>query len=91
MTPKHFREFPSGQYTVRVEKNRWRPQTRQITVRDLQETKIDVELEPLVGSLRIISNPSPATVYLQGERIGTTPLLRQGEDNGISVGRYISR
>ncbi len=66
-----------GTYRVEVRKEGFLPETRNLTLRDGQVQFVNVVLTAITGgSVQVMSTPS-ATVYLDGEEVGTTPLTVQ--------------
>ncbi len=74
VTPFSKSRYPSGDYLVSVEKHWYLPQSDQmIFVRDGQATTKMYTLSQDFGTLDVASNPSGATVALNGKKLGTTP------------------
>ena len=66
-----------GTYLVELRKEGFLPETRSLTLHDGQNQFVNVVLTAVVGgSIQVMSTPS-ATVYLDGEAVGTTPLTVQ--------------
>ncbi|CAN5821171.1 hypothetical protein BH24DEI2_BH24DEI2_12360 [soil metagenome] len=66
-----------GTYLIEVRKEGYLPETRSLSLRDGQIQLVNIVLTAVVGgSIQVMSRPS-ATVYLDGEEVGTTPLTVQ--------------
>lgn len=68
------KELKPGPYELTLKKSKYRTLTETIVVEDLVTKKIQRELTPEVGEVRIESNPPSAKVFLEGEDIGYTPI-----------------
>gem|GEM_PF-862156 len=87
-TPLTFDEFQSGFYEIEVERDRYFAEKKSVEVKDLQVTEQTFTLKPQFADVTINSTPSGAKVYLDNEYIGTTPLMKKGEAEGILAGKY---
>ncbi len=66
-----------GTYRIEVRKEGFLPEMRTLTLRGGQTQLVNVVLTAVTGgSIQVVSTPS-ATVYLDGEAVGTTPLTVQ--------------
>ncbi|MCB1736125.1 MAG: SUMF1/EgtB/PvdO family nonheme iron enzyme [Gammaproteobacteria bacterium] len=67
--------LPPGEHTLRIEAERYLPETRQIVIvgRDEQVTE-SVSLKPAWARVGIDSEPGDAEIHLDGAVIGRTPL-----------------
>jgi Protein of unknown function (DUF1566)/PEGA domain len=73
-TPFSKSRYPSGDYLVSVEKHWFLPASDQmISVRDGKTTRKMFTLLQDFGTLDVKSNPSGATVTLDGKKLGVTP------------------
>ena len=73
------------QVTVGLVLSGYKNRVSQLTVRAGQQTPWDVGLEPLIprtGTLTVTSTPSGASVYIDGDFIGQTPLHDYEIDTG---------
>ncbi|MCD6080752.1 MAG: PEGA domain-containing protein, partial [Candidatus Omnitrophica bacterium] len=75
-----------GTYTIKVEKQGYEtPEEKTITLHSCESKEIFFELKPIYtnAKLTILSTPRYATIYINGEEIGTSPLdhleLKPGE------------
>ena len=70
----------SGTHIIEVRKSGHRPSTRTITVSvDNPEVSLPMPAPtPIKGTLDIQSSPADATVYIDGEKVGTTPMMWDG-------------
>ena len=74
-----------GTYLVEVRKEGYLPETRSLSLRDGQVQLVNIVLTAVVGgSIQVTSRPS-ATVYLDGEEVGTTPLTVQASPGTRSL------
>jgi len=63
-----------GNYDVQVGAPGYHSQTLSVLVDKSDVQSLEVELKPLPGLLSLVSNPSNATVFIDGEKVGETPL-----------------
>ncbi len=87
-TPQTFDEFQSGYYEIEVERDRYFAEKKSVEVKDLQVSEQTFTLKPQFADVTINSNPSGAKVYLDNQLLGTTPLVKKGEADGILAGKY---
>lgn len=74
-TPLQLAEVPSGTHSVRLVLGGYAVETQQIRVKpDLAEQAFAFRLRPLAGNLRIETTPPGATVKVDGQERGKTPL-----------------
>ncbi|WP_323846916.1 PEGA domain-containing protein [Microbulbifer magnicolonia] len=77
------KNIPAGQKRITVVTERYLPFTREIEIEGLDNTqRLQASLRPAWANVRISSNPPGATVTVEGEILGTTPLnaeLIQGD------------
>ena len=74
----------AGPVNIRAEKEDYAPWEKDLTV--IQGFQIlNARLEPLVGSLRIRSFPNGASISLDDQARGTTPLVISGLDAGSHI------
>lgn len=78
------RDIHAGEHFVVVSKEGYRDFQERIEIRPGQTITVTAELRA-VGEIRFISNPSGAEVYLDGERIGTTPFTA----DDVTVGEHV--
>ncbi|HXV62542.1 MAG TPA: PEGA domain-containing protein [Vicinamibacteria bacterium] len=67
-------EFAIGQYEVRVEKEGYKPFVDTLRVRPGRHAELYASLDLLSPSLRIVSDIPGATVFLDRQYVGTTPV-----------------
>ena len=73
------------QIEVRLELSGYKNRVAQLTLRGGEQTPWDVRLEKFIsrtGTLTVTSTPSGASVYVDSDLIGTTPLSDYGIDTG---------
>ncbi|MFN2328280.1 MAG: PEGA domain-containing protein [Chromatocurvus sp.] len=81
--PFEGRQLAAGTHSIIITTERYLPQTRTIDVtgRNLEQT-IEFELQPAWADVSIDSEPPGASIVIDGEALGTTPLtaeILQGE------------
>jgi len=72
-TPCHIDRIPGGDVAIEIKANGFQPHTRQVSLAAGEAQKIDVQLKPLPGTLRIVSIPEGARVYVDDEFKGESP------------------
>ncbi|HSF19320.1 MAG TPA: PEGA domain-containing protein [Vicinamibacteria bacterium] len=77
-------EFAIGQYEVRVEKEGYKPFVETLRVRPGRHADLHASLDLLPPSLRIVSDIPGATVFLDRQYVGTTPV----DVNEVEVGSH---
>jgi hypothetical protein len=74
----------TGFYTVEARKDKHTPDSKRIEVKDGDEITVNLNPSPQYGQLRIATTPSDAEIYLDGKKMGITPItLRE-----ILIGDY---
>lgn len=76
--------LPVGTQTVVVRKDGFRSIEKQIVVSEKDTASLEVQLEPIFGRLRVSSDPAGADIYLNGKKIGQTPL----QESKFPVGQH---
>ena len=80
-----------GDYTIELRKDGWKPISDKITIEPGEPVKIlQFALQKVEGALELTSRPSGASVLLNGEFRGQTPIslsLIQGKDHQLSLSR----
>ena len=75
----------TGEYKVEVRRESHRPVSDVLYINDLGERTFRVGAPvPIYTSIEIASRPSKATVYMDGKKIGETPLIK----NGVLIGKH---
>lgn len=74
--------LPAGQHTIELRLDRHRSYKQKIVVLPEQTQRIQAELTPLFRPFEVSTMPSGATVYVDGVKLGTTPLTIQELDYG---------
>ena len=82
-TPVTIYGLQPGSYEVIMNLDRYRRKIETVTVTEALEQKFTMEMEPIVGDVTISSTPE-AEVFLDGELIGKTPILKKV----LQVGSY---
>jgi formylglycine-generating enzyme required for sulfatase activity len=67
-------ERPAGRYALIVDHPFFEPVEQMIELQRGQTEDLQVDLKPVAGSLAITSEPSGAEVFVNGVRLGVTPL-----------------
>lgn len=74
-TPHTFSNFPPGRVVVEVEKENYKRAWKTIDLLPGEETRVVLDMEPIVGYITVYSIPDGADVIVDGtEHLGTTPL-----------------
>ncbi|NJF25969.1 PEGA domain-containing protein [Thermococcus sp. Bubb.Bath] len=73
-TPLNKYELAPGDHTIVLTKEGYQNKTLTVTINPGKETNQSVTLTPLNGYLTLTSDPSGATVIIDGKNVGTTPL-----------------
>lgn len=76
-TPLITEKLLSGKHTILVSKTLFHEQTSEITINDNQTSKVEFDLKPAFGRIKVDSNPEAgATVILDGKETGQiTPCI----------------
>jgi hypothetical protein len=78
VTPLAVSGLDPGEYTLIIENDGYAPYEKKVSINTGKRTMITIALEPLFGTLRVQSSPSPASVVVNGEESGMTPLAVKG-------------
>ncbi|MCP4343824.1 MAG: SUMF1/EgtB/PvdO family nonheme iron enzyme [Desulfobulbaceae bacterium] len=73
-------ELEAGPYTVTVDNPYFQPKDVEVLITRGELTQLQVELQPVAGTLRISSKPIGAAFFVDEKNVGLTPLLL--EQNG---------
>lgn len=73
-----------GIYRVELRKAGHEPVSRQITLERGQSERLSLSPKPILSSLKVLSTPEEADIFLNGERVGTTPHIVRD----LMVGEY---
>lgn len=79
-------ERPAGTYTLVADHPYFAPVEQMIELQRGRTVELRLDLEPVAGSVSILSEPSGAEVFLDGSSLGTTPL-----EMPINGGEYALR
>ena len=82
VTPFQSDRMPSDVYNVRLELSNHITYQDRIIVEDDKTTTVDQQLEKSVGDIFLQSNPSGATVMINGEPRGETPIRLSNQRPG---------
>jgi hypothetical protein len=63
-----------GKYTLKMTKRGFTEYIDVFTIKARKETKLDIDLLPVAGIVRITANVQPARVFVDGKFAGETPL-----------------
>jgi hypothetical protein len=72
-TPCKVDRIPGGQVTMELKAAGFKPHTRSMTLAAGEVQSVDVRMEPLPGTLRIVSIPDGGRVYVNDEYKGDAP------------------
>lgn len=75
LTPMNINKIKTGLYKIKLVKRDYQPFESKLKIIEGETTYINAKLELCFGSLFINSTPPGATVYLNGEEKGKTPLV----------------
>jgi len=83
-TPLKIKELPGGTHVIKLAKNNYIDYQEKVFIQKDKTTKLTIPLEPRpFGNLKVSSEPPGAAVYIDGEKIGKTPLSREHLKKGI--------
>ena len=68
-------KLSSGNHTVRIVHECYKPFVRTVAIRDVQTSELTPTLTPRKGTLNITSTPAFANVYVDEKHVGQTPLM----------------
>ena len=83
VTPLTIEDLPSGNYTVKAEKEKY-AKSIDVTLRINEFKRIDLVMEKKQGKLSVSAGVPQADVYLSGQFMGKTPLTV----NAVDLGTY---
>ena len=83
-TPVTIADVPPGSYDVVLRLDRYRRTIKEITITEEGEQEFTIDMESITGTFSIETTPSGATVYLDDEEIGETPIIK----HVLQVGNY---
>lgn len=70
-------DLPEGEVDVRVEAPGHRPFTGRAAISPGKTFALSAALDPLPASIRVVTAPAGATVYVDDRRVGTSPITAQ--------------
>ncbi len=73
-SPVKYYLVPAGNHTVKLSMEGYNTYEATVAVKPMNETVVNATLEESVGYLTLTSDPSGATVIIDGKNVGTTPL-----------------
>ena len=62
-----------GEYLIKAKLDKYYPEENNIVLRAGEKRKIDFNLKPIQGTLKVITDPPYANLYLDNQKIGVTP------------------
>ena len=88
-TPQNLNDMLIGRHTVTVSRTNYKPESRVVEVNEGQTTNLEVALSD-IAKMTIDSRPSHATLYIDGQNVGTTPYsVEMGSgDYNLRLTRY---
>ena len=72
-TPCRVDRIPGGTVALEIKANGFQPHTRDVTLSAGEVQKVEIQLKPLPGTLRIVSIPEGCRVYIDDEFRGESP------------------
>jgi hypothetical protein len=79
------KQVPSGEYTIVVSKEGYKESQKKVIVKENEKETVHVTLAPPTCSIRILSDPENADVYLDGMHKGRTPILMKDIAGGAHL------
>ncbi len=76
--------LPAGKYRISVSKERYLSATKTVYVKGGEHQTIEIELPPICAKVNINTQPTGATVYIDGKEYGVTPI----ENLDIIIGTH---
>jgi TolB-like protein len=81
-TPKTVEQM-AGRWVVTAELGKlYHPARQEVTVTPGSNQKVSLKLEPAFGALKVNSEPSGAEVWVEGEKVGSTPYANPQKPSG---------
>lgn len=72
---KYTARYHPGVYRVEVRRAGHRPANRQITLERGGAVRLELNPEPILSNLKVLSTPEDAEIFLNGNHFGTTPYI----------------
>jgi|GEM_PF-866241 len=82
-TPLKIEDVPRGWHRIKFVKQGYREWVKNIMVTPGRENLVNASLEPIRGTIIVNSEPSRASIFLDGEYIGATP-----REFYVTIGRH---
>jgi hypothetical protein len=82
-TPTRLSALSDGRYRYRLLKEGYEPVEGDFEIKNFNNPLISVTLQSSSGRFEVTSEPSGATVYVDGQERGETPLVLEGVDPGL--------
>jgi formylglycine-generating enzyme required for sulfatase activity len=79
-------ELEAGAHTVVIDNPFFQPKELTVEIKRGEQTKLQIDLQPVVGVLDISSTPSGSAVSLDGKAVGLTPLQLEQRGGWYSLG-----
>ncbi|MCE5248731.1 PEGA domain-containing protein [bacterium] len=83
-SPIRFREIPTGEYQLRILKDEYEEYAKIIIIEGRKTNEIIYSLKPTFGTLNIEGYPGDASVFINGQPVGNTPI----QNRRIKAGYY---
>ncbi len=77
-TPLDMPRLKKKRVRIELKKECYAPIKKGVDLIPGKVTRLDYKLKPVCGSIKVESNPAGAEVYLDGEAVGKTPLVKKG-------------
>lgn len=75
-------QIASGHYELSVQKDLYHAYNERFSVEDGEDKQMDINLQPAYGTLNITSDPDGATLFINGQEVGTTPYTHSRQASG---------
>ena len=72
-TPCRVDRIPGGTVAIEIKANGFQPHTRDVTLAAGEVQKVEIQLKPLPGTLRVVTIPEGVRVYIDDEFKGESP------------------
>ncbi len=82
-TPTRISPLSEGRYRYRLIKEGYEPVEGDFEIKNFNNPLITAEMQSSRGRFEVVSEPAGATVYIDGEERGQTPLDLQGIEPGV--------
>ena len=81
-TPITRTEISSGEHTLKITKESYHEHNEGFTISDGDDKKFNIQLKEAFGKMEINTDPSGASIFINGQRVGTTPYENPQQASG---------